>query len=34
LGLGLPLLGILCQFLARRAIRKDENLVRSMDRLR
>ncbi|MBU6340512.1 MAG: DUF4293 family protein [Bacteroidetes bacterium] len=33
-GLGLPLLGAVCQFMARRAIRRDENLVRSMDRLR
>ncbi len=34
LGLGLPLGGVVFQFLAQRAIKKDENLVRSMDRLR
>jgi ABC-type uncharacterized transport system permease subunit len=34
LGLGLPLVGVVFQFLAQRAIKKDENLVRSMDRLR
>jgi hypothetical protein len=33
-GLGLPVVAVVFQFLAQRAIRKDENLVRSMDRLR
>lgn len=34
LGLGSPVIAILFGWLANRAIRKDENLVRSMDRLR
>lgn len=34
LGLGLPVLALLFNWLAARAIRKDEALVRSMDRLR
>lgn len=34
LGLSLPVLALVFQYLAQRAIRKDENLVRSMDRLR
>lgn len=33
-GLALPLIGVLFIFLANRAIRKDEALVRSADRLR
>ena len=33
-GLGLPVLALLCQWLAMRNIGKDEKLVRSMDRLR
>jgi len=33
-GLALPVLALLCQYLAQKSIRKDENLVRSMDRLR
>ncbi|MBK8969288.1 MAG: DUF4293 domain-containing protein [Saprospiraceae bacterium] len=33
-GLGLPVLALLFNWLAARAIRKDEALVRSMDRLR
>ena len=33
-GLGLPVLGFIFNWLAVRFIRKDENLVRSMDRLR
>jgi hypothetical protein len=33
-GLILPLIGVIFLFLANRAIRKDENLVRSADRLR
>jgi len=34
LGLGLPVLALLLNWLAARAIRKDEALVQSMDRLR
>lgn len=34
LGLGLPLISAIFQWLAARSIKKDENLVRSMDRLR
>lgn len=34
IGAGLPVLGIVFALAARRYIRKDENLVRSMDRLR
>jgi hypothetical protein len=33
-GLGLPVLALLFQWLALRGIKKDDNLVRSMDRLR
>ena len=33
-GLGMPVLALLCQWLAMRNIGKDEKLVRSMDRLR
>lgn len=33
-GLALPVLALICQWLAGRAIRKDEALVKSMDRLR
>jgi len=33
-GLALPVVGIVLNWLAARAIRKDESLVRSMDRLR
>ena len=34
LGLGLPLVSVIFQWLAARNIKKDEKLVRSMDRLR
>jgi hypothetical protein len=33
-GLILPLLSIVCLFLANKAIRKDDKLIRSADRLR
>jgi hypothetical protein len=34
LGLGLPIVGIICAFLANRFINKDQKIVKSMDRLR
>jgi hypothetical protein len=34
IGLGLPLIALICNWLAARFIRKDEHLVRSADRLR